>query len=49
VCSALDNGADPVDVGQDILDNTDLTTHQAAVFVVNSVTTYCAEYTGYFE
>jgi len=49
VCSALDDGADPVDVGQDILDNTDLTTHQAAAFVVTSVMTYCAEYTGYFE
>jgi uncharacterized protein DUF732 len=49
VCSALDDGADPVDLGQEILDNTDLTTHQAAVFVVASVDTYCPEYTGYFE
>jgi hypothetical protein len=49
VCSALDDGADPVDLGQEILDNTDLTTHQAAVFVVASVNTYCPEYTGYFE
>jgi hypothetical protein len=49
VCSALDDGADPVDLGQEILDNTDLTTHQAAVFVVASVDIYCPEYTGYFE
>jgi Protein of unknown function (DUF732) len=49
VCSALDDGADPVDLGQEILDNTDLTTHQAAVFVVASVSTYCPEYAGYFE
>jgi hypothetical protein len=49
VCSALDDGADPVDLGQEILDNTDLTTHQAAVFVVTAVNVYCPEYTGYFE
>ena len=49
VCSALDDGADPVDVGQEILDNTDLTTHQAAVFVVSAVNAYCAEYTVFFE
>jgi Protein of unknown function (DUF732) len=49
VCSELDDGADPVDLGQEILDNTDLTTHQAAVFVVTAVNVYCPEYTGYFE
>ena len=49
VCNSLDDGADPVDLGQEILDNTDLTTHQAAVFVVASVNAYCPEYTGYFE
>ena len=49
VCNALDDGADPVDLGQEILDNTDLTTQQAAVFVVASVNIYCPEYTGYFE
>ena len=49
VCGALDDGADPVDLGQEILDNTDLTTHQAAVFVVASVNAYCPEYTDYFE
>jgi hypothetical protein len=45
VCSAIEDGAAPVDLGQDILDNTDLTTHQAAVFVVASVKAYCPEYT----
>ena len=49
VCSALDDGADPVDLGVEILDNSDLTTHQAAVFVVTAVNAYCPEYTGYFE
>jgi Protein of unknown function (DUF732) len=49
VCRALDDGADPVDLGQEILNNTDLTTHQAAVFVVTTVNAYCPEYTGYFE
>ena len=49
VCNAFGSGAQLADVGQEILDNTDLTTHQAAVFVVTSVTTYCPEYTGYFE
>jgi hypothetical protein len=49
VCSALEDGADPVDLGSEILQNTDLTTHQAAVFVVTAVDTYCPNYTGYFE
>ncbi|RAV14025.1 DUF732 domain-containing protein [Mycolicibacterium sp. GF69] len=44
VCIALDDGADPVDLGMEILDNTDLTTEQAAVFVVASVNHYCPEY-----
>jgi len=49
VCSAFDSGADLVDVGQEILGNTNLTTHQAAAFVVIAVDTYCPEYNGYFE
>ncbi|WP_101952424.1 DUF732 domain-containing protein [Mycobacterium sp. 3519A] len=49
VCEALDDGADPFYIGRDILANTDLSTHQAAVFVVTAVDTYCPEYTGYFE
>lgn len=38
-------GADPLDLGDEILANTDLTTHQAAVFVVESVFNYCPEHT----
>ena len=49
VCSALEDGAKPVDLGQEILDHTDLTTHQAAAFVVLAVNAYCPEYTGYFK
>jgi hypothetical protein len=49
VCAALDEGADPVDLGTEILDNTDLTTHQAAVFVVASVGNYCSEFGSLFE
>ncbi len=45
VCNAIDDGADPLDLGDEILANTDLTTRQAAVFVVESVFTYCPEYT----
>jgi hypothetical protein len=44
VCGALDEGADPVDLGMEILENTDLTTDQAAAFVVASVGNYCPEY-----
>ncbi len=43
VCGAIDDGADPLDLGDEILGNTDLTTHQAAVFVVESVFNYCPE------
>ena len=49
VCDALDDGAAPVDLGQEILNNTDLTTHQAAGFVVASVGTYCPEYGALFK
>jgi len=45
VCGAIDDGADPLDLGDEILANTDLTTHQAAVFVVESVFNYCPENT----
>nr|WP_090344656.1 DUF732 domain-containing protein [Mycolicibacterium malmesburyense]CRL76357.1 hypothetical protein CPGR_03950 [Mycolicibacterium malmesburyense] len=41
VCSRLDGGADPVDLGMEILENTDLTTDQVATFVVSSVDHYC--------
>jgi len=49
VCFALDEGADPVDLGMEILDATDLTTDQAAVFVLASVDTYCPEFGSVFE
>ncbi|KUI33607.1 hypothetical protein AU197_20005 [Mycobacterium sp. IS-1590] len=41
VCSRLDAGADPVDLGLEILDNSDLTVEQVATFVVASVDHYC--------
>lgn len=41
VCDAIDDGADPLDLGDEMLSNTDLTLHQAAVFVVESVFNYC--------
>ena len=49
VCLALDAGADPVDLGVEIYDSTDLTTDQAALFVVASVDTYCPEFGVLFE
>jgi hypothetical protein len=44
VCYALDDGVDPVDLGMELLDETDLTTDQAATFVVSSVVNYCPEH-----
>jgi hypothetical protein len=44
VCFALDDGADPVDLGMELLKNTDLTTDQAAMFVVSAVDNYCPQY-----
>jgi hypothetical protein len=49
VCFAIEDGADPVDLGLEILENTDLTTDQAALFVVSSVGNYCPEYGSLFE
>jgi len=49
VCFALDDGIDPVDLGMDLLESTDLTTQQAAMFVVAAVGNYCPEYSPYFE
>jgi len=48
---ALDDGADPVDLGQEILDNTqNKPDHpQPRCSWSPSVNTYCPEYTGYFE
>ncbi|WP_099041092.1 DUF732 domain-containing protein [Mycobacterium neglectum] len=44
VCFALDDGVDPVDLGMELLDATDLTTDQAATFVVSSVANFCPEH-----
>jgi hypothetical protein len=49
VCFALDDGADPVDLGMEILENTDLDTDQAALFVASSVDNFCPEYGSLFE
>jgi Protein of unknown function (DUF732) len=44
VCESVDAGVDAVDLGAEMLANTDLTTHQAAVFVVSSADHCCPEY-----
>jgi hypothetical protein len=49
VCAALDDGVSPVDLGTEILENTDLSKRQAAVFVVSAVDIYCSEYGFLFE
>ena len=49
VCSAFDDGASVGELGHEILQNTDLTTRQAAAFVVSAVNNYCPEYTDLFE
>lgn len=48
VCVALDDGADPVDLGMEIMGATDLTTDQVATFVVSAVDNFCPEYGGLF-
>jgi len=48
VCAAFDDGADPVDLGMEIMDATNLTTDQAATFVVSAVDNFCPEYGGLF-
>lgn len=48
VCLALDDGADPVELGMEILENTDLTVDQVAMFVIASVDHYCPRYGALF-
>lgn len=48
VCSELKSGATGKDIGLDILAHTDLTTRQAAAFVVMSIDYYCPQYNGTF-
>ena len=49
VCSSFDDGASIGELGHEILQNSDLTTHQAAAFIVVAVGSYCPEYTDLFE
>lgn len=49
VCTSLDDGASVGELGHEILANTDLTTRQAAAFIVSAVGSYCPEYTDLFE
>jgi hypothetical protein len=44
VCGALDDGASPIDLGDEILSQTDLDVEQAAFFVVASIANYCPEH-----
>jgi hypothetical protein len=49
VCSAFDDGASIGELGHEILANSDLTTRQAAAFIVSAVGIYCPEYTDLFS
>ena len=44
VCTSIAGGQPATSVGHDIIDNSDLSIHQAAVFVVESVSAYCPGY-----
>jgi hypothetical protein len=44
VCSYLADGETGVSIGGEIMDNTDLSAHQAAVFVVEAASAYCPGY-----
>jgi hypothetical protein len=48
VCVAINDGADPVDLGMEIMDETDLTTDQVATFVVSAVGNFCPEHSVLF-
>jgi hypothetical protein len=41
VCSYLAGGKTGASIGGEIMDNTDLSAHQAAVFVVEAASAYC--------
>jgi NADPH:quinone reductase-like Zn-dependent oxidoreductase len=45
VCQALSHGESGVDLAREVVSQTDMTTHQAAYFVVYATTDYCPEYT----
>lgn len=44
VCQALDDGATPVELRDEILDDSELTKQDAEAIVVGSVTYYCPEF-----
>jgi hypothetical protein len=46
VCSYLAGGESGVDITSEIMSNSDLTAHQAAVFVVEAASAYCPGYLG---
>ena len=48
VCAELDSGTGATDIGLDILEHTDVTTRQAAAFIVMSIGYYCPQHTGAF-
>jgi len=49
VCSSLEDGASIGALGHEILQNSDLSTRQAAAFIVTAVGSYCPEYTDLFS
>lgn len=46
VCDSLAHGETGASIGSEILSNTDLSTRQAAAFLVDSVNAYCPKYSG---
>lgn len=44
VCTSIAGGQPATSVGHEIVSNSDLSIHQAAVFVVESVSAYCPGY-----
>ena len=44
VCKELAAGKSGTDIAREVLSRTDLTTKQAAAFVVNATTVYCPQY-----
>ena len=44
VCGAMASGTSPVDITRRVMSNSDLSSYQAAYFVVDSVQTYCGKF-----
>lgn len=49
VCAELDSGIAATDIGLDILAHTDLSTRQAAAFIVTAIDYYCPRHTDAFS